>query len=101
MTPVKQPPAPTPSFTDVDNINFEDDNPNPSNNNHFFLDSYQVNNNPLVDGMMVDDYAVGEDDNQGNHMNNPADELLIPTLGGAHRDDEDEEDDNEDEKMFK
>jgi hypothetical protein len=34
-------------------------------------------------------------------MNNPADELLIPTLGGAHRDDEDEDDDNEDEKMFK
>jgi hypothetical protein len=27
--------------------------------------------------------------------------LLIPTLGGAHRDDEDEDDDNEDEKMFK
>jgi hypothetical protein len=51
--------------------------------------------------MMVDDYAVGEDDNQGNHMNNPADELLIPTLGGAQRDDEDEDDDNEDEKMFK
>jgi len=40
MTPVKQQPAPTPSFNDVDNINFEDDNPNPSNNNHFFLDSY-------------------------------------------------------------
>jgi hypothetical protein len=40
MTPVKQPPVPTPSFNDVDNINFEDDNPNPSNNNHFFLDSY-------------------------------------------------------------
>jgi hypothetical protein len=60
-----------------------------------------VNNNPLVDGMMVDDY-VGDDD-QGNHINNPADELLIPTLGGGHKDDEDEEDndDNEDEKMFK
>jgi hypothetical protein len=27
--------------------------------------------------------------------------LLIPTLGGAQRDDEDEDDDNEDEKMFK
>jgi hypothetical protein len=59
-----------------------------------------VNNNPLVDGMMVDDYAG--DDDQGNQPN-PADELLIPTLGGGQKDDEDEEDndDNEDEKMFK
>jgi hypothetical protein len=51
--------------------------------------------------MMVDDYA-GED--QGNHLLNPADELLIPTLGGGQKDDEDEDDDNEDnedEKMFK
>lgn len=51
--------------------------------------------------MMVDDYA-GED--QGNNLLNPADELLIPTLGGGQKDDEDEDDDNEDnedEKMFK
>lgn len=84
-------------------MDFEDDNGNNNNdvNNHFFLDPYQVNSNPLVDGMMVDDYA-GED--QGNHLLNPADELLIPTLGGGQKDDEDEDDDNEDnedEKMFK
>lgn len=42
MTPVKQqPPVPTPAFNDVDNMNFEDDNPNNNDvNNHFFLDPY-------------------------------------------------------------
>lgn len=53
--------------------------------------------------MMIVDYAGGED---GNHII-PGDDLLIPTLGGAPKDDDEEDeedednDDNEDEKMFK
>lgn len=52
--------------------------------------------------MMIDDYAGGED---GNHII-LGDDLLIPTLGGAPKDDEEDDedednDDNEDEKMFK
>jgi hypothetical protein len=32
---------------------------------------------------------------------NPADELLLPTLGGANKDKDEDDDDNEDENMFK
>jgi|LauGreDrversion4_2_1035121.scaffolds.fasta_scaffold1134904_1 hypothetical protein len=32
---------------------------------------------------------------------NPADELLLPTLGGANKDEDEDDDDNEDENMFK
>jgi hypothetical protein len=32
---------------------------------------------------------------------NPADELVLPTLGGANKDEDEEDDDNEDENMFK
>jgi hypothetical protein len=32
---------------------------------------------------------------------NQADELVLPTLGGANKDEDEDDDDNEDENMFK